>query len=67
MLKLSREHKNLPINWQGHKPDYDLFGTAHPSYSYAMQPDFSRTFTRNQKTIARLLAAFEMRRQHFAQ
>lgn len=67
MIKQSREHKNLPPQWQGERPDYDLFGTAHPSYTYAMQPDFSQTFKRNQKTITRLLAAFEMRRQYFAQ
>ena len=63
-LKQSRSHKNLPANWQGHTPDYNLFGAQHPSYTFAMQQDFSVTYARNKRVIAGLLSVFEFHHQH---
>jgi len=64
MLKQSRHHTNLPLNWQGHTPDYNLFGAQHPSYTFAMAQDFSATYARNKRVIQRLQSVWEYR-QHF--
>jgi hypothetical protein len=63
VLKQSRNHANLPANWQGHTPDYTLHGAAHRVLGDSLTPDFSLTQARNRRTIARLQSVFEHRQQ----
>lgn len=63
MLKQSRQHTNLPANWQGHAPDYALMLEHRPGNGFALASDFSMTQARNCRTIARLLSVWETCRQ----
>ena len=59
MLKQSRQHTNLPFNWQGHMPDYSGCIMRRNPLDF----NFARPAANNCQTIARLQSALMLRRQ----
>lgn len=67
MLKQSKQHANLRPGWQGHAPDYTLYGAMHRSLdTLRLTPDICAIQQRNARTIQRLQTALQTRRQHLS-